>query len=103
MPVKLLSYIGVLLFLVTFIGLNMGNTSDVNLWFSEQGRFQDVPIVISFFIMYILGALSAMPYIIGSQFKSRRRKKQEKKAAAPEKKPAGKSDEASGAAERQDS
>ena len=78
MPFKLFSYIVVLVFLVTFIGLNLGNTSDVNLWFSEKGQFRDVPIVISFLIMYILGALSIVPYIIGNQFRLRRKKKEKK-------------------------
>ena len=80
MPFRLISYIIVLVFLVTFIGLNLGNTSDVNLWFSEKGQFTDVPIVVSFFIMYILGALSIVPYIIGNQFKSFRKKNKEKKS-----------------------
>lgn len=79
MPFKLISYIIVLVFLVTFIGLNLGNTSDVSLWFSEKGQFSEVPIVISFLIMYILGALSVVPYIIGKQFKSLRKKKIETK------------------------
>ncbi len=78
MPFKLFSYIVVLVFLVTFIGLNLGNTSDINLWFSEKGQFQEVPIVISFLIMYILGALSIVPYIIGNQFRLRRKRKDKK-------------------------
>ena len=89
MPFRLISYIIVLVFLVTFIGLNLGNTSDVNLWFSDRGQFTDIPIVVSFFIMYILGALSIVPYIIGNQFKSFRKKKRERKseklALAPKK------------------
>ena len=85
MPFKLFSYIIVLVFLVTFIGLNLGNTSDVNLWFTEKGQFKDIPIVISFFVMYILGAFSIVPYIIGNQFKARRKKKNEKKADTPKK------------------
>ena len=86
MPFKLLSYIIVLVFLVTFIGLNLGNTSDVNLWFSEQGQFHDVPIVVSFLVMYILGALSIVPYIIGNQWKSMRKKSRENKIRKNEKK-----------------
>ncbi len=83
MPFKLFSYIVVLVFLVTFIGLNLGNSSDVNLWFSEKGQFKDVPIVISFLIMYILGALSIVPYIIGNQFRMRKKRKDDKKAPLP--------------------
>ena len=79
MPFKLVSYIIVLVFLVTFIGLNLGNTSDVNLWFSEKGQFHEVPIVVSFLIMYILGALSIVPYVIGNLWKNMRKRKIEKK------------------------
>ena len=85
MPFKLLSFIIILVVLVTFIGLNLGNTSDVNLWFTEKGQFQDVPIVISFFIVYIIGALSVVPYIIGNQFRTLRKKRSEKKDPSPKK------------------
>ncbi len=79
MPLKLIWYILVLICLFTFVGLNLGNQSDVNVWFGEQGHLADVPIVISFFIMYILGAVSVIPYLIGSGIrkKQKNRKKDE--------------------------
>ena len=61
MPFRLIWYIIVLVFIFIFIGLNLGNTSDINLWFSESARLTDVPIFISFFVMYIFGALSVIP------------------------------------------
>ncbi|MDC7232487.1 MAG: hypothetical protein PQJ58_04610 [Spirochaetales bacterium] len=83
MPLKLLWYILILILLFTFVGLNLGNVSDVNVWFSESGQFKDVPIVISFFVMYILGALSVIPYLIGSGLKQQKQKRQMKKENLP--------------------
>lgn len=80
MPFKLIWYIFVLICIVTFIGLNLGNSSDVALWFGESGQFKDVPIFISFFVMYILGALSVIPYILGSQLRNRKKSREEKQA-----------------------
>jgi len=79
MPLKLIWYILILIFIFTFIGLNLGNTSDINLWFNEASRLKDVPIFISFFVMYILGAISVIPYIIGSGLKRQKQLKQQKK------------------------
>jgi len=80
MPWRLIWYIFVLICIFTFIGLNLGNTSDINLWFTESGQMKDVPIFISFFVMYILGAVSVIPYVVGSRIKTIRTKKKEKKS-----------------------
>ena len=93
MPFRLIWYIIVLIFIFIFIGLNLGNTSDINLWFSETARLTDVPIFISFFVMYIFGALSVIPFVVGSGLKKQKKIKQQQKleqtapaAPAPEKK-----------------
>jgi uncharacterized integral membrane protein len=95
MPFRLIWYIIVLIFIFIFIGLNLGNTSDINLWFSESARLTDVPIFISFFVMYIFGALSVIPFVIGSGLKKQKKMKQQQKleqlsavdtASSPEKK-----------------
>ncbi|MBF9015089.1 MULTISPECIES: hypothetical protein [unclassified Oceanispirochaeta] len=83
MPLRLIWYILILICLFTFVGLNLGNMSDVNIWFTEAGHFKDVPIVISFFVMYILGALSVIPYLIGSGLKQQKQKKQLKRESLP--------------------
>lgn len=79
MPLRLIWYILILICIFTFIGLNLGNTSDINLWFSESSRLKDVPIFISFFVMYILGAISVVPYVIGSGLKKQKKAKQMQK------------------------
>ena len=83
MPLRLIWYILILICLFTFVGLNLGNVSDVDVWFSEAGHHEDVPIVISFFVMYILGALSVIPYLIGSGLKQQKQKKQLKRESLP--------------------
>jgi len=83
MPLRLIWYILILICLFTFVGLNLGNVSDVDVWFTESGHYEDVPIVISFFVMYILGALSVIPYLIGSGIKQQKQKKQLKKESLP--------------------
>jgi len=82
MPLKLIWYILILICIFTFIGLNLGNSSDINLWFNEASRLKDVPIFISFFVMYILGAVSVIPYLIGSGLKKQKQMKQQKRDAA---------------------
>ncbi len=86
MPFRLIWYIIVLIFIFIFIGLNLGNTSDINLWFSESAHLTDVPIFISFFVMYIFGALSVIPFVIGSGLKKQKKIKEQQKieqAASP--------------------
>ncbi|QEN07687.1 hypothetical protein EXM22_06675 [Oceanispirochaeta crateris] len=87
MPLRLLWYILILICIFTFIGLNLGNTSDINLWFTEAAKLKDIPIFISFFVMYILGAVSVIPYIVGSGLKKKKQMKQLKKenSLVPEK------------------
>ncbi|MDC7239311.1 MAG: hypothetical protein PQJ50_03020 [Spirochaetales bacterium] len=82
MPLKLIWYILILICLFTFVGLNLGNQSDVNVWFGEEGHLKDVPIVISFFIMYILGAISVIPYLIGSGLRQRQKMKKKSETMA---------------------
>ena len=83
MPFRLIWYIIVLIFIFIFIGLNLGNTSDINLWFSESARLTNVPIFISFFVMYIFGALSVIPFVIGSGLKKQKKLKQQQKLEQP--------------------
>jgi uncharacterized integral membrane protein len=79
MPLRLVWYILILICIFTFIGLNLGNSSDINLWFTESAKLKDIPIFISFFVMYILGAISVLPYVIGSGLKKKKLMKQLKR------------------------
>ena len=65
MPVKLIAFILTLLIIVSFIGFNLDNSSDIRIWFGENGLLTDVPIFVSFFVMYLIGVLSVVPFIVG--------------------------------------
>jgi len=71
MPLKLIGFIITLLIIVTFIGFNLDNTSDIRIWFTDNGLLTDVPIFISFFVMYLIGVLSVVPFLIGWKLKKR--------------------------------
>jgi len=65
MPVKLIGFILTLLIIISFIGFNIDNSSDIRIWFGDNGLLTDVPIFVSFFIMYLVGVLSVVPFLIG--------------------------------------
>jgi hypothetical protein len=71
MPGKLIAFILTLLVIVTFIGFNIDNSSDIRVWFGENGVLKDVPIFVSFFIMYLIGVLSVVPFIVGWKFRKK--------------------------------
>ena len=63
MPGKLIAFITVLFIIIAFIGFNADNTTDIRIWFGEKGVLKDVRIFVSFFVMYLIGVLSALPFI----------------------------------------
>lgn len=77
MPGKLIAFIMVLLVIVTFIGFNVEHTSDIRVWFGEKGTIKNVPIFISFFVMYLIGVLSSLPFIVSRSLKRLRKKQVE--------------------------
>lgn len=64
MPGKLIAFILTLLIIVTFIGFNYNNNSDITLW-PNKVVFEAVPIFVSFFVMYLIGVISVIPFMIG--------------------------------------
>ena len=72
MPGRLIGFILLLVVIVTFIGFNVDNTSDIRYWFGETGVLHDVPIFVSFFFMYLVGVLSVVPFLIGWRLKKSR-------------------------------
>ena len=64
MPGRLIGFITALLIIVTFIGFNIENSSDIRVWFGKNGVLEDVPIFVSFFVMYLIGVLSVLPFIL---------------------------------------
>ncbi len=71
MPIKLIGFIVTLLIIITFIGVNLGNNSDIRIWFGDKGLLTDVPIFVSFFVMYLIGVLSVVPFLLGWKMKKR--------------------------------
>jgi len=75
MPAKLIGFIVTLLIIVTFIGFNIENSSDIRIWFGEKGLLTDVPIFVSFFVMYLIGVVSVIPFVVGWRMKRSRQGK----------------------------
>lgn len=64
MPGRLIAFIVVLFIIIAFIGFNADNTTDIRIWFGDKGVLRDVRIFVSFFVMYLIGVLSALPFIL---------------------------------------
>ena len=64
MPGRLIAFIIVLFIIIAFIGFNADNTTDIRIWFGDKGVLRDVRIFVSFFVMYLIGVLSALPFIL---------------------------------------
>lgn len=86
MPWKLLFFIIVLALVVTFVGLNVGNTSDISFGFHT---FTDVPIFVSLFAAFLIGVLVTLPATLwsskrgGKTPKLKRGRKREEPVALP--------------------
>lgn len=73
MPGKLIAFIVTLLIIVTFIGFNIEHTSDIRIWFGEKGLLTNVPIFVSFFVMYLVGVLSVIPFLMSWTYRRNHR------------------------------
>ncbi len=65
MPWKLIGFIIALIVIVTFIGFNATTTTDIRIWFGDDGVLNDIPIFVSFFVMYLVGVVSVIPFLFG--------------------------------------
>jgi len=93
MPWKLVFYLVLLGLILAFVGLNLGNTTDISFGFVS---FSDVPVFMSLFVAFFFGVAVALPAAIRTSSRktrarsertlSRREKKQAKRAAKEEKK-----------------
>lgn len=79
MPIRMIGFILSLLILLTFVGLNWDNTSDIDLWFNQRLHYEDVSIVLSFLIVFLLGMVSSIPFWVDLSIKKKKRQKIEKK------------------------
>ncbi len=77
---KLIVFILFLIFIGSFVGFNIENQSDVRIWIGEKGLLKDVPILLSFFVIYIFGLMSALPFILSSKIKNVVKERQRKKS-----------------------
>lgn len=86
MPWRMIKFLSIMVVVILFIGLNAGYSSNIRFWFGEKASFQDVPIYISLFGAYLLGALSVIPFAVNRTI-SRLKKKKKKKKEKVEKEP----------------
>lgn len=63
MPWKLIVYLVILGFILAFVGLNIGNTSDISFGFIV---YEDVPVFIGLFAAFFMGALVSLPIAVQS-------------------------------------
>lgn len=75
MPTKLIVFILTLVIIVSFIGFNIENKSDITLFPVEKGVLHDVPIFLSFFVMYVIGVISVIPFFVSRQSKKKKGEK----------------------------
>lgn len=63
MPWKLILYILILGVILVFVGLNIGNQSDISFGFVV---FEDVPVFLSLFAAFFVGVIVALPVAVYS-------------------------------------
>lgn len=68
MPWRLVLFLLFLGVVVAFAGLNAGNATDITFGFHT---FEDVPIFISLFVAFFLGALIVLPFTLFRRSKKR--------------------------------
>ncbi|MEX2442253.1 MAG: hypothetical protein WD492_01515 [Alkalispirochaeta sp.] len=93
MPWKLLFYLVLLGLVLAFVGLNLGNTTDISFGIVS---FSEVPVFMSLFVAFFFGVAVALPATIRTSRRktrarsqrslSRSEKKEAKRAAQEEKK-----------------
>ncbi len=71
MPWKLLMYLIVLGIVLAFIGLNLGNTTDISLGFTT---FEAVPVFMSLFAAFFFGVILTIPLVMQSVSRKHRHK-----------------------------
>lgn len=92
MPWKLVFYLVLLGLILGFVGLNLGNTTDISFGFVS---FSDVPVFMSLFVAFFFGVAVALPAAIRTSTRKTRARSQRKLSRREEKeaKKAAKEDE----------
>ncbi len=69
MPWKLIFYLVIVGLILVFIGLNLGNTTDISLGFHE---FTDVPVFMGLFVAFFFGVAVTIPVAVQSSSRKTR-------------------------------
>ena len=77
MPMKLIGFILFIVIIFAFIGFNLDNHTNINIWVNEKGHFEDVSIIIVVFAAYLFGLVSTVPFWFARSFSRRKSKKSE--------------------------
>ncbi|MBN2627692.1 MAG: hypothetical protein JXA95_13570 [Spirochaetales bacterium] len=88
MPMKLIGFILFIVVIFAFIGFNLDNTTNINIWINEKGHFENVSVIIVVFAAYLFGLISTVPFwfartLARGKKKSRKEEKGEKAALPP--------------------
>ena len=75
MPWRLVLFLIVLGFVVAFAGFNAGNATDISFGFHT---FESVPIFMSLFAAFFLGALIILPFTVFRRSKKKRKEPKQK-------------------------
>ena len=81
MPWRFFGILVILILFVLFAGFNIDFRTNISFGFYI---FENVPIFISIFISFVLGALITVPLLLKSQWKRRIKKEQKELVTAPE-------------------
>lgn len=82
MPWRMIRFLITMTVVILFVGLNTSHSSDISFWFGDKADFKDVPIFVSLFGAYVLGAISVIPFALNrsiSKFKKKKQKNKSKK------------------------
>lgn len=71
MPWKLIFYLIIIGLILVFIGLNLGNTTDISLGFVT---FQGVPVFMGLFVSFFFGVLITIPVAVQSSSRKTQRR-----------------------------
>jgi len=80
MPWRMIRFLFIISLVILFIGLNAGHVSDISFWFGGKADFIDVPIFVSLFGAYVLGAVSVIPFAVNRSIIKFKKKKQKDKS-----------------------
>lgn len=86
MPWKMIFYLIIIGFILVFIGLNLGNTTDISLGFVT---FHGVPVFMGLFVAFFFGVVVTIPIAVTSssrKTKERSDKRAQRKAKRQERK-----------------